>query len=196
MLGQIPGLPDAEMIWDGSARPAGDGMPLGATSPVNEAINELRQAARIQVAGEMYDAAGPIAMVADEAWSRAGWWIPADDAPHAVRQAHDLLGDRPQVNVLWAGPGGTLPEPTWVRVQVTEVNERSTGPQDVPWLRVFDGESLFGMRLSDIAVVRRADPAATTTAIDAGSAPADTDTEADRETDTRAAAAARGRRRA
>ncbi|WP_424534385.1 hypothetical protein ACOZ38_29345 [Sphaerisporangium viridialbum] len=101
VLGQIPGVPDAEVIWDGSARPAQDGAPLGATSPVNKDIDKLRQAARIQVAEQMYDDAGPIAMVADEAWSRAGWWIPADITPYAVRQAHDFLGDRPHVNVLW-----------------------------------------------------------------------------------------------
>ncbi|MDX3100929.1 hypothetical protein ACIBO5_58965 [Nonomuraea angiospora] len=54
------------------------------TSPVNSDIDEARQAARIQIAGQMYDDAGPIAMIADEAWVRACWWIPADDAAHQV----------------------------------------------------------------------------------------------------------------
>ncbi|WP_329081299.1 hypothetical protein [Streptosporangium sp. NBC_01469] len=178
VLGQIPGVPDAKVIWDGSARPAQDGAPLGTTYPVNENIDELRQAARIQVAAQLYDEAGPAAMGADEAWARAGWWIPSDDAAHAVRQAHDFLGDQPHVDVLWAGHGGGFPAPTWVGVQVIEIFEHSTGPEDVPWMRVFDGKSLFGMGFSDVALVRRAEPAV----INAGSAL--TDAEASTEAGT------------
>ncbi|WP_433434905.1 hypothetical protein [Nonomuraea sp. CA-141351] len=168
VLGQIPGVPNAQMIWDGAAPPARNGAPLGATAPVHAGISEIRQAARIQVAGQMYDEAGPIAMIADEAWERAGWWIPSDDPAYAVRQAHAFLRGRPLVNVLWAGHRGMYPEPTWIPVRVIAVNEHGTGFGDVPGLHVLNGESLLSMRLSDIALVRRADP----TPINAGSAPA------------------------
>lgn len=158
VLGRIPGVPNAEVIWEGQGAPERDEIPLGSTRPVNGLIDELRQAARIQAAEQMYDAAGGIAMIADEAWSRSGRWMPADDAAHAVRQARQFLAQQPHADVLWAGPGGGLPEPRWIRVQVIEVNEHSAGAQDVPWLRVRDGDSMFGMRLCDIAVLQRAEP--------------------------------------
>ncbi|MGP4104389.1 hypothetical protein [Nonomuraea sp. KM90] len=159
VLGRIPGVANAQVIWEGSARPARDGAPLGTTAPVHHMIDTLRQAARIQIAEQMFDGDGPISMVADAAWSKAGWWIPADTAEHAIRQAHDFLNGHPQVDVLWAGHRGLYPEPTWVRTQVLQVNERGAG--DVPGLRVLNGESLLAMRLSDIAVIRRVEPAPT-----------------------------------
>ncbi|WP_329430350.1 hypothetical protein OG339_20045 [Streptosporangium sp. NBC_01495] len=63
-------------------------------------------------------------------------------------------------------------------MQVIEIFEHSTGPEDVPWMRVFDGKSLFGMGFSDVALVRRAEPAV----INAGSAL--TDAEASTEAGT------------
>ncbi|MER7367530.1 hypothetical protein [Nonomuraea wenchangensis] len=154
VLSLIPGVPDAQVIWDGSARPARDDEPWGATSPVNRGVDEARQAARLQIAGQMYD--------------DAGRWIPADEGAHAVRQARDFLADRPHVEVLWGGPDAALPEPMWISVQVIEV-KRGTGIGDVPGLLVLHGESLIGMRLCDIALVRRAEPTPT----NADPAPAD-----------------------
>ncbi|MFF2618755.1 hypothetical protein [Kitasatospora sp. NPDC058046] len=37
-----------------------------------------------------------------------------------------------------------------------EVHAHSTAPRSVPWLQVWDGRSLSGMQLSDLALVRRA----------------------------------------
>lgn len=158
-LGRIPGVANAEVMWDASpAEPVIDGT-LGATSPVNDLIDELRQAARIQAAEQLYDSAGPMALTADEAWSRSGRWIPADDAPRALDQARRFLARRPKVRVLWAGPGGALAEPVWIRTQVAEINAHATDPgvDDAPWLQVFDGESLRRMRIADIAIIDRDD---------------------------------------
>ncbi|MGX1887379.1 hypothetical protein [Streptomyces sp. NPDC055287] len=96
-------------------------------------------------------------MDSDRAWERLGSWIPSDSAPHAVRQARAYLTEKMRVHALWAGPAGSWEEPRWVCVEISEVNAHSTGPRDVPWLRVWDGWSLFGLTLSDIAMVRRAE---------------------------------------
>jgi hypothetical protein len=46
--------------------------------------------------------------------------------------------------------------PRWLRVKVWKIEERSTGPRDVPWLRVrwADG-TLSGMSFTDIVAIRR-----------------------------------------
>ncbi|MFD9771593.1 hypothetical protein ACFWXE_14930 [[Kitasatospora] papulosa] len=95
---------------------------------------------------------------ADHAWAREGWWVPSDHSRHAVRQARQFLGSRTRVLALWYGPGAQFPEPVQVCVEVTDVHPHSTGPADVPWLSVWDGHSHFGMTLSDLALIRRAEP--------------------------------------
>ena len=150
--------PAAEILWEGAADPTLDTAGLGITSPVDARIAEIREQARLHAAGAAFDDGGPLTMTADQTWIRAGCWIPADHAPHAVRQAHDFLTEDLRVEVLWAGPLSSWPEPQWVVVEIVEVNAHSTGPIDAPWLRVADAFSVFGIMLSDIGLLRRAAP--------------------------------------
>ncbi|WP_410570481.1 hypothetical protein [Amycolatopsis sp. cmx-4-61] len=152
-----PGTTAGGVPWDGSADPTLDPARLGSAQPVNDMIAATRELARLGAAGAAFDDGGPDTMSADDVWARNGWWIPADDASHAVRQAREFLTDNLRVDVLWAGPAGSWPEPAWVSVAVVEVNAHSTGPDNTPWVRVSDGVTIFGMALSDIGLVRRAD---------------------------------------
>ncbi|MFD9061173.1 hypothetical protein ACFVZ3_06610 [Kitasatospora purpeofusca] len=155
LLGRIPGLPRQEVLWDGAA--AAEDAEFGPTRPVNGLVAAIREEARTQAATALYERVDRTAVGADAAWSDLGLWVPSDSAAHAVRQARTYLGGRTRVQALWAGPSGSFPKPLWVCVDVTEVHAHSTGPRnDVPWLQVWDGLSLSGMQLSDLALVRRA----------------------------------------
>lgn len=158
ILNKIPGAPQPETMWDGSPVPAEEHPEaFGSTAPVNEVVAHLREELRLQVAGTLFDEHGPLEVTADGAWERLSWWIPSDDAGHAVRQARAFFDQDLPVQVLWAGHLGSRPVPAWVDVTVVEVHATSTGPRDVPWLGIWDGRSLAGMMLSDIAAVRRPD---------------------------------------
>ncbi|MFF3730936.1 hypothetical protein ACFYXM_11585 [Streptomyces sp. NPDC002476] len=158
ILGTLPFTPPGVPVWDGAPVTGADAEGLGSTAPAGEQCAALRQEARQQAAETLYDAGGPLVVDADHAWDRDGWWIPSDHSLHAVRQARQFLGSRTRVLALWYGPGAQFPEPVQVCVEVTDVHPRSTGPVDVPWLSVWDGHSFFGMTLSDLALVRRAEP--------------------------------------
>ncbi|MFD6334239.1 hypothetical protein ACFWGI_32290 [Streptomyces niveus] len=158
VLGKIPFTPPGAPVWDGAATSGAGAQSLGSTAPANDLCRAVRDEARQQAAEALYDLDGCDAVGADQAWDRNGWWIPSDHAPHAVRQAEQFLPVRTRVEVVWFGPDGQLPDPVQICVDVTSVNPHSTGPLDVPWLQVWDGHSVFGLTLSDIALVRRADP--------------------------------------
>ncbi|MGW6144444.1 hypothetical protein [Streptomyces sp. NPDC055140] len=159
VLGKIPFTPPGVPVWDGPAVTGADAQGLGSTAPANDLCRAVRDEARQQAAEALYDLDGCDAVDAEQAWTRNGWWIPSDDAAHAVRQAQQFFGEKKtRVNALWFGPGAQLPEPVQICVDTTSVNPHSTGPQDVPWLQVSDGHSVFGLTLSDIALIRRADP--------------------------------------
>ncbi|MFE2852710.1 hypothetical protein ACFXJO_16465 [Streptomyces lavendulae] len=158
ILGTLPFAPAGVPAWDGAPATGPDVEGLGSTAPAGEPCAVLRAEARQQAAETLYDAGGPLLVDADQAWTRSGWWIPSDHSQHAVRQARQFLGSRSRVLALWYGPGAQFPEPVQVCVEVTDVHPRSTGPVDVPWLSVWDGHSVFGMTLSDLALVRRAEP--------------------------------------
>ncbi|WP_217230776.1 hypothetical protein [Streptomyces anulatus] len=138
---------------------------LGSTEPSSALCQAVRAEARQQAAEALYDldTHGPVD--ADHAWDRNGWWIPSSYPAHAVRQAQQFLSTRCRVEVLWFGPGGQLDEPVRIRVDVTGVRPRSTGPTDAPWLEVWDGRSAFGLFLSDVGLVERADPGADLTPV-------------------------------
>ncbi|MHA6757301.1 hypothetical protein [Streptacidiphilus sp. PAMC 29251] len=159
ILNKIPGAPQPETMWDGMAVSAEEegAEAFGSTAPVNDVVAHLREELRLQVAGTMLDGHGPLEATADGAWERLGWWIPSDDAGHAVRQARAYLGQDLPVQVLWAGHLGRRPDPAWVDVTVVDVHATSTGPRNVPWLGIWDGQALAGMMLSDIAALRRPD---------------------------------------
>ncbi|KOV41933.1 hypothetical protein [Streptomyces sp. H036] len=158
ILGTLPFTPPGVPAWDGAPVAGADAEGLGSTAPAGEQCAALRAEARRQAAETLYDAGGPLVVDADHAWIRDGWWIPSDHSRHAVRQARQFLSSRTRVLALWYGPGAQFPEPVQVCVEVTDVHARSTGPVDVPWLSVWDGHSHFGMTLSDLALVRRAEP--------------------------------------
>lgn len=149
------GLVSQKTLWEGPAGSTPDIQRFGGTAPVNDQIDELRRHARVEAARATYDHGGPLSMTADNACNSIGWWIPADDAPHAVRQAQSFLTANPRIDMLWAGPSGFLPEPIWVCVDLLHFNAHSTGPTDVPWISVSDGHSTFGVALADIAVLCR-----------------------------------------
>ncbi|MGW6202066.1 hypothetical protein ACWF9B_00195 [Streptomyces sp. NPDC055089] len=158
ILGTLPFTPPGVPAWDGAPVTGAEAEGLGSTAPAGEPCAALRAEARRQAAEMLYDAGGPLVVNADRAWTRDGWWIPSDHGRHAVRQARQFLGSRTRVLALWYGPGAQFPEPVQACVEVTDVHPRSTGPVDVPWLSVWDGHSVFGMTLSDLALVRRAEP--------------------------------------
>lgn len=158
ILGTLPFTPPGVPVWDGPPVTGPDAEDLGSTAPAGEPCAALRAEARQQAAETLYDAGGPLQVDADHAWARDGWWIPSDHSQHAVRQAQQFLASRTRVLALWYGPGAQFPEPVQVCVEITDVHPRSTGPGDAPWLGVWDGHSYFGMALSDLALVRRADP--------------------------------------
>lgn len=151
----LMGLPVTSVPWDGEADSTLDLATLGTTAPVDDRIAGVRDQFRLHAAGAAFDDGGPLTMTADHAWTAHGAWIPADTAAHAVRQARDYLLPDLRIEVLWAGPMGSWPEPLWVCVDIVEVNSHSTGPDNSPWIRVWDGQSLFGMRLADIGAVLR-----------------------------------------
>lgn len=158
LLGRIPGFEQGEVPWDGAPAAGAEGAEAyGSTRPVNDLVAAIRHEARLKAATALYDDRGvrQFEIGADAAWERLGWWIPADSAPHAVRQATAYLAENTRVQALWAGPAGSFEEPVWVLVDVVEINQHSSGPEDVPWLRVADGRSVFGLRLSDLGAVRR-----------------------------------------
>ncbi|MFD7919751.1 hypothetical protein ACFV3R_11045 [Streptomyces sp. NPDC059740] len=158
ILGKIPFTPPGVPVWDGAAVAGADAQGLGSTAPGSDLCRAVRDEARQQAAEALYDLDGCEAVDADQAWDRNGWWIPSDHAPHALRQAQQYLPAKTRVNVLWFGPDGQLPEPVQICVDATSVHPHSAGPRDLPWLRVWDGHSEFGLTLSDIALVRRAGP--------------------------------------
>ncbi|MFD7861483.1 hypothetical protein [Streptomyces sp. NPDC059783] len=158
ILGTLPFTPPGVPAWDGAPVTGPDAEGLGSTAPAGEPCAALRAAARQQAAETLYDAGGPLVADADHAWAQSGWWIPSDHSRHAVRQARQYLSSRTRVLALWYGPGAQFPEPVQVCVEATDVHPHSTGPVDAPWLSVWDGHSHFGMALSDLALVRRAEP--------------------------------------
>ncbi|MFB6984653.1 hypothetical protein ACNPQN_39100 [Streptomyces sp. NPDC056297] len=158
ILGTLPFTPPSVPAWDGAPVTGADAEGLGSTAPASEQCAAVRQEVRQQAAETLYDAGGPLVVDADRAWTRDGWWIPSDHSRHALRQAQQFLAPRSRVLALWYGPGAQFPEPVQVCVEVTDVHPRSTGPVDVPWLSVWDGHSFFGMTLSDLALIRRAEP--------------------------------------
>ncbi|MEV8544430.1 hypothetical protein [Streptomyces sp. NPDC051572] len=158
VLGKIPFTPPGVPSWDGSPVAGADAQGLGSTAPANDQCRAVRDEARQQAAEALYDLDGSDAVDAEQAWTRNGWWIPSDHASHAVRQAQQFLPAKTRVHALWFGPGAQLPEPVQVCVDTTIVHPHSSGPRDMPWLEVWDGHSVFGLTLSDIALVRRAEP--------------------------------------
>lgn len=158
VLGKIPFTPPGVPVWDGAAVTDADAQGLGSTAPANDLCRAVRDEARQQAAEALYDLDGCDAVDAEQAWTRNGWWIPSDDAAHAMRQAQLFLGVKTRVLVLWFGPAAQFPEPAQICVDIIGVNAHSTGPRDVPWLQVSDGRSVFGLTLSDVALIRRAAP--------------------------------------
>lgn len=157
ILGKLPFTPPGVPVWDGAALAGADALGLGSTAPANDLCRAVRDEARQQAAEALYDLDGCDAVDAEQAWVRNGWWIPSDHAPHAVRQAQQFLPAKTRVNALWFGPAAQFSEPVQICVDTTSVNPHSTGPRDVPWLQVWDGHSVFGLTLSDVALIRRAD---------------------------------------
>lgn len=100
----------------------------------------------------------------DQAWQVDGRAVLSDVPAVALAQLRRLLpgadnpGEGELVEIYWSrpAPAERYFSPRWFRVQVWKIEERSTGPLDVPWLRVrwADG-TLSGMSLIDIVAIRR-----------------------------------------
>jgi DNA-binding XRE family transcriptional regulator len=88
------------------------------------------------------------------AWWQEGYpWVPGDNAPLTVQEARLLLGESTWVTVC--ADLHAIQAPLVVtQVEVVDVLEHSTGPDDVPWVRVAADGMVFGIHLSDLAWLR------------------------------------------
>lgn len=134
ILGMVPGYKSATRIWDGPAGSADEADPLGPAAPSSELVAELRQEMRLPLAGYLYDTEGSLHATALDAWKRLGWWVPADEASQALRQAWEYVDGVASAQILWAGPD--FPEALWLHGTVTGVTAHCSGPRDAPAIDV------------------------------------------------------------
>jgi hypothetical protein len=134
ILGMVPGYQPATRIWDGPAGETDEADPLGSAALSSELVAELRQEMRLPLAGFLYDAHGSLHATAYDAWQRLGWWVPADDAGQALRQARTYVQGLAGAQILWAGPD--FPEASWIQGTITGVTAHSSGPRDAPAIDV------------------------------------------------------------
>ncbi|MEY9842532.1 hypothetical protein [Streptacidiphilus sp. EB103A] len=139
--------------------------PLGTVSAANFMVAAWRQ----QVLNLIGAAMGEKHRVwhvenPDQVWELDGRAVLSDVPEIALAQARRLMpgaaaGEGELVNVYWArpAPAGHYYPPLWFRVKAWEIEDHSTGPRDVPWMRVqwADG-SLSGISFTDIVAIRRA----------------------------------------
>ncbi|MFJ4679252.1 hypothetical protein [Kitasatospora sp. NPDC088783] len=99
----------------------------------------------------------------EQVWNLDGRAVLSDVPAIALAQARRLMPDteagRGQVmEIYWArpAPAGHYYPPLWFRVDVWKIEEHSSGPHDVPWMRVrwADG-SLSGIAFTDVVAIRR-----------------------------------------
>jgi hypothetical protein len=129
---------------------------LGPTSAATSHVRQGRAAAR--AAQVRWRASRPQQQVADDlsvVWHAGYPWIPSDDPATTLAELRRLLGDRNAVTVTVCAelPLADLPLAVTV-VRVVDVLDHSTGPEDVPWLRVTRDGVLFGIMLKNIVWVR------------------------------------------
>jgi len=145
---RIPG------IWDGPPATDPGQSPLSAARPASEPVTELRDELRTLLACELYDRDGAMHVSAGDAWSRLGWWIPADDAAQALRQARDYLTGLSELEMLWAGgPDGRWRKPRWIEASVEQVPAPGDGGDPALAIR-YDGGQLATALVREIVAAR------------------------------------------
>ncbi|MFE0773326.1 hypothetical protein [Streptomyces sp. NPDC058861] len=139
--------------------------PLGVVSAANFLIAAWRQQV-LNLIGEAMRTRHRVWHVesTDQAWQTDGRTVFSDIPAVALAQARRLLpratpGQGEVVDIYWArpAPAGHYYRPLWFRVRVWKIEDHSTGPRDVPWMRVqwADG-TLSGISFTDIVAMRRA----------------------------------------
>ncbi|MEU6935636.1 hypothetical protein ABZ943_02795 [Streptomyces rubiginosohelvolus] len=155
---------DPEQISTASQQPPEDA-PLGVVTAANFQVAAWRQ----QVLNLIGEAMGTKHRVwnvksTDQVWELDGRTVFSDVPAVALTQARRLLpravpGEGEIADIYWARPApeGHYYRPLWFRVRVWKIEDRSTGPRDVPWMRVqwADG-TLSGISFTDIVAMRRA----------------------------------------
>ncbi len=149
-LGTAPGWREGESPWDG---PAADSSGPGTAAPASALVAALRHQTRLMLASALLEARGPLHVTADGAWRLLGWWVPADDAGRALRQARDYA-DGVTAAIMWAGPGGTWPEPAWLDARITGVTGGGHDGAAVPGLSVQFRSHNSWMPMSDVIAVQ------------------------------------------
>jgi hypothetical protein len=129
---------------------------LGPTSAATSHVRQGRAAAR--AAQVRWRASRPQQQVADDlsvVWHAGYPWVPSGDPATALAELRRLLGDRNAVTVTVCAelPLADLPLAVTV-VRAVDVLDHSTGPEDVPWLRVTRDGVLFGIMLKNIVWIR------------------------------------------
>lgn len=156
VLQKLPASTRARL--DAAAAPA-DGLgPVRARTPQ---VAALRQNVLNAIGADLHRQTGWYHAPAEDAdpWQHTGRLVFSDLPEIALAQARRLqeqVGTGP-VEISWAGSAGDE-QAGWYRVRLVQVNDRSTGPHDEPWLRVgWQDGTLTGMAFADIVAVRAAD---------------------------------------
>ncbi|MFJ9167346.1 hypothetical protein ACIRN5_23590, partial [Lysinibacillus fusiformis] len=161
-LGAEPQLPDTPE--DTTCRLPDENAPLGTVSAANFMVAAWRQQV-LTLIGEAMREQHRVWHVQspDQAWDLDGRAVLSDVPAVALAQARRLMPDatpgRGQVmEIYWARPAatGNYYPPLWFRVNVWKLEDHSSGPRDVPWMRVqwADG-SLSGISFTDVVAIRR-----------------------------------------
>ncbi|MFD8666569.1 hypothetical protein ACFV1U_14350 [Streptomyces microflavus] len=155
---------DRQQSPTASGWPAKDA-PLGVVTAANFQVAAWRQ----QVLNLIGEAMGTKHRVwnvqsTDQVWELDGRTVFSDIPAVALAQARRLLpravpGEGEIADIYWArpAPAGHYYRPLWFRVRVWKIEDHSTGPRDVPWMRVqwADG-TLSGISFTDIVAMSRA----------------------------------------
>jgi hypothetical protein len=129
---------------------------LGPTSAATSHVRQGRAAARATQV--RWRASRPQQQVEDDlsvVWHAGYPWVPSDDPATTLAELRRLLGDRDAVTVTVCAELPLADQPLAVTVvRVVDVLDHSTGPDDVPWLRVTCGGVLFGIVLQSTVWIR------------------------------------------
>jgi hypothetical protein len=130
---------------------------LGLTNPATSQVRHGRAAAR--AAQVRWRASRPqhqqVPGDLPAVWHAGYPWVPDDDPATTLRELRLLLRGRDAVTVTVCAQLPLAGQPLAMTVvRVVDVLDHSSGPEDVPWLRVIDDGVLFGITLQDVAWIR------------------------------------------
>ncbi len=161
-LGAEPQQPDTPE--DTTCRLPDENAPLGTVSAANFMVAAWRQQV-LTLIGEAMREQHHVWHVEspNQAWDLDGRAVLSDVPAVALAQARRLMPDAEPgqgqvMEIYWArpAPAGNYYRPLWFRVNVWKIEDHSSGPRDVPWMRVqwADG-SLSGISFTDVVAIRR-----------------------------------------